>query len=201
MISAREILAGLTAVLGTARGVEGWARLFDDTPDGIRRSAFTLGLAAPFILLTNEGVRRAAIAAAVPDPLLAVDPLTYGVVQLLMTYAGWLIALFVMLTLGRARGAAGPGPIILAQNYSVLLVYVVMTLLVGLPSAFGLGIALPVFSLPVLLFSLWIDWGILRRPVNLSPLEAGLMLVASLLLSIALGSLGDMLLSLFLPVT
>lgn len=186
MISASDILNGLRGVMAVGRGRPDWEKAFELTPETVFRSFWALPLALPFIYLSNEAQRRLLLENEPANPLLGMSVRAYHISQMGVSVLVWGLILTLLILLARHRDIGWRvGPLIMVQNWSQFLVALLLTAAFGV----GAGGAMPVSDLLVVAvvgFSLWIDWGLMRRPMDFSPIEALGALVALNLIAVGI---------------
>ncbi len=178
MISSSEIGKSIAAVLAMAQGKEDWAGKLDLSVDGVFRSFWAMVLSLPLMVLVAETGRRLSLAAGSEDDRLAYPVWLFTLQETLVRLMVWPAMLAILVTIA-ARSGAGwrVTPLIIAQNYASLLTYIVMGLALGLIVMADAVAYANIAIIVVAAFSIWLDWGILRRPLQLDVTSAALLLI------------------------
>lgn len=193
------IANGLTGALNMARARPGWEEHMDLSADAVFRSFWAVPLAFPGLALATIASRRLEMAAGeAVSPLWALF-LDRGVTALVV----WGLVVFFYVHLARRLDVGWRiSAVLIANNYATFLGYSLFGLGMG-ASAIAGSFTLVGFVWPlILVFGLWLDWGVLRRGLGLQPdgafmaivfLQIGGLLVAmflSLVVAAVLNSLG-----------
>lgn len=157
------------------------------------RSFWAIPLALPPHLLAAEGARRISVEAGQYN-LAGISPVAYGISETVVFLIAWGLQLALLASLARRRGAGWRiSPLIIGFNWAVFLSRLAFGLLLGLSLISGLDVVAQIAALFVFGFSIWLEWGVIKRTLETSALGTvgvlGLLTVAVLAVSILLGSL------------
>jgi len=193
MISGRDISSAIAGTIAMARADERWTERLDMSADAVFRSFWAIPLALPPHLLAAEGARRISVAGG-QYSLAGVSPIAYGLSETIVFVMAWGLQLALLALLARRRDAGWKiSPLIIGFNWAVFLSRLAIGLLLGLSLISGLGVVAQVAALFVFGFSLWLEWGVIKRTLGTSAMGTlgvlGLLAVVVLALSVLLGSL------------
>lgn len=182
MIASSDIASGVSGVLAMARAVPDWFERMDPTLERVFGSFWSFLLTMPLIALSMEGLRRLALAGYQSSELLALPAPVFIGVHTVVAYLTWGAAMVLLLTIVQRRGEGWrAAPVIMAQNWSSFIGYGVLAPLMALHTVIGGEGGISTAGLSILLvmaFTLWIDWGIVRRGVGVDPLPSSFIILA-----------------------
>lgn len=154
----------LAGVLRMATAHRDWKDALDRTLDGAFRSLFALPLSAPFVIVTVLAVRRIFFAAEQRDGLVAAPAFVDLTVSLIAFIMDWGTGLAALLLLARLLGAArNAGDAVVGYNWAQGLVVLAQAAGLGLSALIGDLAVAETAQLGVLVFSIWLLWGVVRR--------------------------------------
>lgn len=179
MLTTDDIGRGVRGVIGMARNAEDWPERFDLSAHGVFGSFWAMLLSLPLIILANECLRRMSIAEASADPLLTLPVALFVGAEVVVAYCAWGFNLWLLTFLGQRLDVGWRiSPLIMGQNWSTFMAYLVLGFGMGFGQMLGMSGVSNAVVLCAIVFSLWLDWGVIRRPLGVDVLTAvGLLFV------------------------
>ncbi len=170
MIRANEISNGASGALSMAKSTDQWAERFDMSAEQVFKSFWAFFLAIPAHLVAVEGTRRL----IVNEPTFQGSVAGPGVTAFTETSVfliAWGVELALLVSLANRRGVGWRiSPLIIGYNWSVFLSRMAQ----GLALAAAILIKMPIIATMGILvagfFSIWLQWGVLRRSLQTTPL-------------------------------
>lgn len=159
-----SIINGLNAAFAMARGRPDWAEGMDMSASAVFRSFWALPLAlVPLVLATSAARQITIIEGQTPAalPLVLVDSVVTATVI-------WMLIVGFYVQISRKLGAGWRiSPVLIVNNYATLLGYSLLGLGTGAAAIAGDASIFALIWPLVMAMGIWLDWGMLRRGLEL----------------------------------
>lgn len=183
-----DVPGAVNMTLAMARGDDDWAERTELSANSVFASFWAIPLAIPAHLLAVEGARRLAIANSFPIPEVGAG--TYGATQTISMVMAWIVEVGVLASIASRRGAGWKvSPLIIGFNWAVFLSQVAQGLTLGVFLLAGQPGAASVAPLVVAVWSVWLYWGVIRRPLETTALGTAGVILLLLIVSTAVRTL------------
>ncbi|MEM9810249.1 MAG: hypothetical protein AAF788_03390 [Pseudomonadota bacterium] len=169
MITSRDILGAIRGVFAMARADERWTERLDMSAEAVFRSFWAIPFAILPHLLVVEGSRQLDQVTGAFS-FAGVNPVTHAAVQTVFLLIAWGLQLFVLASLaGKRRAGWRVSPLLIGYNWAIFLSRMMTGLVIGVALLIGQPALAGVLIIGVLGFSLWLEWGVLRRALQTGP--------------------------------
>ena len=183
-----DIFGAISMAFAMARGDEDWAERTELSADSVFASFWALPLAIPAHLIAVEGERRLAIETDYPVP--DVSQVVYATTQTISMAMAWIAGVGVLASIAARRGAGWKvTPLIMGFNWALFLHQLAQGLTLGLFMMAGQTAAALVAPLMVLVWAVWLYWGVIKRSLETHALATTGVIILLLIVSTAVRSL------------